>query len=513
MEFFRCKKETKPRIQYEATDYDSLCKDIEQATYSNENNDYKHLENFIKSHLNKNKTKKYKIMNLPKDDWINKEVINMINNRNMLWRRLKSKNGDENLKKEFIKVRNEVQLRIRKDKKNYFHKKFQYCKGNPKKMWEEINSLAMNKTKSNCVPPKLIVNSQITTDGDRICDVFNDFFSTVGAELASKIPSRYHRDSGNTLMYRHGHQHEITLTTFKPCTTQEVADIVDSLDTNTSTGADEISTKSIKCIKNTITTPLANCINKCFDLGIFPDSLKLAKVSPIYKSGSKTDPGNYRPISVLPVMSKIFEKIVYIRLNEYLCKKRFLIDQQYGFRQKSNTLSAATDLITNIKTKIDEKHICLGIFIDLKKAFDTYLIEVWGSASKTHIKDLQISQNKIIKRLYNYDFLTPTKQLYKKTKLFNVSQLYNYNMCVFIKKILDNNIQTNITFTKRTFTHSLRNTNKLFLRQPRTIKYGKKNILYEGVQLYNKLPNAIKDSESIQIYKRKLQEYILNCDV
>lgn len=131
MEFFRCKKETKPRIQYEATDYDSLCKDIEQATYSNENNDYKHLENFIKSHLNKNKTKKYKIMNLPKDDWINKEVINMINNRNMLWRRLKSKSGDENLKKEFIKVRNEVQLRIRKDKKKLFSQEISILQREP----------------------------------------------------------------------------------------------------------------------------------------------------------------------------------------------------------------------------------------------------------------------------------------------------------------------------------------------------------------------------------------------
>lgn len=442
-------------------------------------------------------------------------------------------------------------------------------------------------------------------------------------------------------------------------------------------------------------------------------------MSPIYKAGVKTDPSNYRPISVLPVASKIFEKVIYNRLNQYLCEKKFLIDQQYGFRHRSNTLSATMDLVTNIKTNIDQKNVCLGIFVDLKKAFDTvshfklleklnnlgitgsaynllksyltqrtqivkicnhestsqiitcgvpqgsilgpqlfliyvnninqigltgyltlyaddtclfyfgktindlineaqtdlntlnewflhnlltintsktsymifhaknkkippytplkvnnyiinqsnkekylglmlddkltwgphishvrskltslcgalrrvgncippkikyaiynslikphleYLIEVWGSAAKTNIRDLQITQNKLVKQLFNYDFLTPTKLLYSKTKLFNLSQLYNYAVCLLVKKILDNSIQTNISLTKKTYTHNLRNQNKLILRPPRTENYGKKNILYHGVQLYNKLPNEIKDSKTIAIYKRKLKEYIL----
>lgn len=105
--------------------------------------------------------------------------------------------------------------------------------------------------------------------------------------------------------------------------------------------------------------------------GIFPNSLKVARVTPIYKSGCKTDPGNYRPISVLPVIAKIFERILYNRLNVYLQAKKFLNRHQYGFREKSSTLTAAVDLVTKIKTHIDQKEIVLGIFIDLKKAFDT----------------------------------------------------------------------------------------------------------------------------------------------
>lgn len=91
---------------------------------------------------------------------------------------------------------------------------------------------------------------------------------------------------------------------------------------------------------------MTRCINKCLETGHFPDSLKIARVSPIFKSGSTLDAGNYRPISVLPIISKIFEKIIYNRLEHYLDSINFISDKQYGFRPKSNTLSACIDLIT-----------------------------------------------------------------------------------------------------------------------------------------------------------------------
>lgn len=108
-----------------------------------------------------------------------------------------------------------------------------------------------------------------------------------------------------------------------------------------------------------------------FTEGLFPQALKIAKVTPIYKTGSKLDPGNYRPVSVLPTISKILEKIIHNRLNEYLLNIKLLYKGQYGFRAKSNTLSACIDLVTTIRSHIDKKDIALGVFIDLKKAFDT----------------------------------------------------------------------------------------------------------------------------------------------
>jgi hypothetical protein len=161
------------------------------------------------------------------------------------------------------------------------------------------------------------------------------------------------------------------LTEFTPASAEEVVNIINKLDVNTSSGLDGITLKSLKCVKNLIAEHLTNCFNKCLVSGYFPESLKLAKVTPIHKSSSKADPSNYRPISVLPALSKVLETLLHSRLERYLRSMNFLYEKQYGFRPLSNTLTATTDLVTKIKVSIDQREVVLGVFIDLKKAFDT----------------------------------------------------------------------------------------------------------------------------------------------
>ena len=119
----------------------------------------------------------------------------------------------------------------------------------------------------------------------------------------------------------------------------EIVKLIDNLDSNCSTGIDGVNTKCLKCIKHIIAPTLTKCFNKLLSQDKFPDTLKVAKVTPIYKSGSTTDPGNYRPISVLPVLSTLLEKIIYNRLETYLNSTKLISERQYGFRPKSNTLS------------------------------------------------------------------------------------------------------------------------------------------------------------------------------
>ena len=122
--------------------------------------------------------------------------------------------------------------------------------------------------------------------------------------------------------------------------------------------------------KDIISQPLSVLPNKSLEYGIYPTKLKLAKVIPIYKNHDPSDPSNYRPISLLSVFNRIFEKIMYYRLKSFLEKKNIFNDSQYGFREKRSTENAILDIINQIKNNMDNKMYSCGIFIDLRKAFN-----------------------------------------------------------------------------------------------------------------------------------------------
>ena len=111
--------------------------------------------------------------------------------------------------------------------------------------------------------------------------------------------------------------------------------------------------------------------NLSFSKGIFPLQMKITKVIPIFKSGDKSQFNNYRPISVLSQFSKIFEKLFYERLKTYIDKHVLLSDNQYGFRSNRSTSLALLELVEKITKSIDDGKYTIGIFIDIKKAFDT----------------------------------------------------------------------------------------------------------------------------------------------
>ena len=165
------------------------------------------------------------------------------------------------------------------------------------------------------------------TNTKDIAEGFNDYFSNIGPDLASKI------DTPNLNFQTYIEKAKSEFSAFQPVTVSNVYHILHGLSSNKATGVDKISSKIIKIAAPAISDSLTYIFNQAITLSLFPHEWKTARVIPLYKNGQRNLPGNYRPISVLPVISKIMERILYDQLYNYLTKFELLSDCQFGFRK------------------------------------------------------------------------------------------------------------------------------------------------------------------------------------
>ena len=161
----------------------------------------------------------------------------------------------------------------------------------------------------------------------------------------------------------------------QPTSENEVINIFNLLKKN-SEGPDGLKPQVLRVVNNVIACPLVHVINLSFSQGIVPTELKIARVCPIHKSGDNKLIQNYRPISVLSAFSKIFEKLVFNRLNQFLEKFKIITNSQFGFRSGYSTSLAISLLYEKITKAIEDKDHFVGIFLDLSKAFDTVNHEI-----------------------------------------------------------------------------------------------------------------------------------------
>ena len=159
--------------------------------------------------------------------------------------------------------------------------------------------------------------------------------------------------------------------TFQPITVDITSRIIDSLKPKTSTGVDCIFNKLLKFMRNVISEPLTIIINQMLNVGIFPDLLKISKVIPIYKKEDDTIFSNYRPISLLPSISKFFEKAILEQLATYLDSNNLIHKHQYGFRKNPSTEYASLHLVDYLNYQMDKRRTPVNFYLDLSKAFDS----------------------------------------------------------------------------------------------------------------------------------------------
>ena len=143
------------------------------------------------------------------------------------------------------------------------------------------------------------------------------------------------------------------------------------LKNKSSYGYDSISNKLIKSASHTLVRPLTLIVNQSLHTGIYPSQLKLSRVKPLFKHGNKSQFNNYRPISLLPSLSKIFEYVMFDQLLHYFIENNLLSMEQFGFRPGHSTELAAVRLVDQLTSQMDNNLIPINIYIDLSKAFDT----------------------------------------------------------------------------------------------------------------------------------------------
>ena len=214
-----------------------------------------------------------------------------------------------------------------------------------------------------CSINELKIDSVTFTEASDLCEILNDHFTHIGTNLASSIP-----DSENSFQ---SYINPVNSTfSLKPTSVNVILKHLGKLPIHKATGLDNISGRLLKEAAPVISASLTIIINRSIETGLFPSAWKTAKVFPLFKANDRSDPNNYRPISVLPVISKICERIVYDQLYSYLIEHNLLTKYQSGFRSLHSTVTALLDVTNEWQLNIDKGLTNLVIFhLDLAKAF------------------------------------------------------------------------------------------------------------------------------------------------
>ena len=228
----------------------------------------------------------------------------------------------------------------------------------------------MNLKKYHTKTSQLIIGGKIIDDDQELATNFNEFFANVGPSTENTIPKVPNISPTKFLKNRNQINFAIA-----HISNEEILDIIKSLE-NKSTGPTSIPRKLLSLIPDLIIVPFACIINMSLQTGEYPDLLKMVKVIPTHKGGSSQDVNNYRPISLLSIFDKIIEKLMHKRLYSFLEKNNILFRNQFGFRKNNSTVYALAQITEMIKVSIDKGKFGCGIFIDLRKAFDTVNHEI-----------------------------------------------------------------------------------------------------------------------------------------
>ncbi|CAB3993279.1 Hypothetical predicted protein [Paramuricea clavata] len=298
--------------------------------------------------------------------WLRNETKREMAERDWLLKKARKSNAENDWSK-YKRKRNRVNNLVKMNKNRYYKDLLKENSRNPKKFWSTIKEIFPNKS-AKCTGRSFHADGKLITHSNCIANAFGSFFSTVVDNLKRK--SRPLKD------FVWGHRHvPITQTNlsfqFIPVTEHHIEKKLNQLKRSKAAGIDNIPPGILKDCSTVVKDPLAHIINMSLCTGVIPSEWKVAKVIPVHKKGPINDFDNYRPISILPAVTKVMERIVHDQLMNYLEINHLINDSQFGFRPKRSTQLAVTLLLDKVRANMDKGLLTGMVFIDLSKAFDT----------------------------------------------------------------------------------------------------------------------------------------------
>ena len=259
-----------------------------------------------------------------------------------------------------------VNKKVKKTKKDYYKHQIEGASGNLKATWKILNDLMGKKSDSTQINDLKTENSGPSrSDPKKIAECLNIHFTNVGPKLACEIPTV------DCDVNPVDSQHVNSSFELKEVMISDVFKKLQEVNVAKATGHDSIPNKILKIAAPVISKSLADLFNFSITTNTFPDDWKVSKVFPLFKSGERNDPNNFRPISVLPTIDRVFERLVYEQMYTYFTENNLIQPRQSGFRSLHSTVTALLDMTNQWCLNIDRGMISGVILLDLKKAFDT----------------------------------------------------------------------------------------------------------------------------------------------
>ena len=302
--------------------------------------------------------KKFKINKL-KQPWITPHLLELIKDKDFKLKKAKKTKKEADWK-EARRIRNYCTARLRQSKADFIKDKMRANGDDQKKFWKAVKEIIpSNKNSQNLI--NLVDDNNDDVPVDQAANFINRYFVNIGPNLASVLQQDWQYngvESDEMINNIETNQYEIE------CMSKQI-------NTNKSSGIPHISTSILKEAFLTVPNIVTYIFNKSFENSECPNSWKIANVVPLQKEGNKQLVTNLRPVSLLPVQSKIIEKIVHNRLFEHLQEHDLLCKEQGGFRKGHSTVSTASLFVNEIYKSINDKKYAIVAYLDIKKAFDT----------------------------------------------------------------------------------------------------------------------------------------------